>query len=412
MERTEFFHYIKNHIREYLPDSYQLAEIDLAENIKHNDVHLTSIIVRRPQESIVPCIYLDAFFEEYRQGRTIKDCLKKMAEIRVRVDVEMEQKLQFRDFSHYDSIKDCLQIRVCDYEKNRERLRGKLYCRAGDFALTYHVLYDLDEKTSANYQVTKDVLSTWGVDEETVHKDALLADKKRTPFFINAEEMAYFMTGDSGCRNLLLENGALDMDDWTLPMFILTNQKMQDGAGLLWQEGMMEKISGLLGGDYYVLPSSVHELIILPASTTGELSELSEIVHTVNREKVEQEDRLSDFVQFYDSQAKELVNAEKWVREHKMDIHQASPALRELVTVSAMSAADACVVDKGTLPFGVLEALKKECKEKRLEPYVNFHDPDYDVVCDKSITERFDLEPKPEKNRMRGHEEPEKGMRL
>ena len=409
MEREEFYDYIQNNIRDYLPESYQRAEIMLLESVKLNDMYITSLLIRRPGESIVPAIHLDNLFAAYRRGKPMEECLAELAEVRMQADVGKEQEALFSNISRYDAVKDHLQIRACDYEQNKDRLRGKLYRREGDFALTYHVEYDMEE-ASANYQVTNDILSVWGVDEETVHQDALQADQRRVPVLVNMEDTIYLMAGQPGYQNLLRKDGELDLDNGMVPMFILTNQKMHNGAGVLFQDGMKEKLSELMGGDYYVLPSSIHEVIIVPPQVS--VADLSEMVHTVNREHVDVEDRLSDQVQFYDSQARELVNAQKWLAGHKLDINKVSPALRGMVTVNAASAGSMYAIDKGTLPFGVLESLKKECRENRLGAYMDFSDPYYDVVCQKGILERFGMNPQAEKTKKEKPKRPEQGKTL
>lgn len=408
MKKEEFFIYIRDNIRTYLPESYQYADISLVENVKLNDLRLTTLLIRRPGEVMIPAIYLDNLYDAYRRGKPTEECLSELAEVRVQANVENEKEELFSDISRYDAVKERLQMRVCDYDQNKERLKGKLYRREGDFALTYHVEYEMEDM-SANFQVTNDILSVWGVDEETVHQDALQADQRRTPVLVNMEDIIYLMAGQPGYQNLLWEDEALDLDSGMIPMFILTNQKMYNGAGVLFHDGVKEKISELMGGDYYVLPSSIHEVIIVPPQISA--ADLSEMVHTVNREHVEVEDRLSDQVQFYDSQTKTLLNAEKWLAAHQININTVSPALRGMVAVSAASASSIYAVDKGTLPFGVLEALKRECRENRLEAYMNFSDPSYDVICQRSITERFDMRSEKTK-REEPKRRPEQGKRL
>lgn len=408
MRKEEFFIYIRDNIRTYLPESYQYADISLVENVKLNDLHLTTLLIRRPGEVMIPAIYLDNLYDAYRQGKPTEECLSELAEVRVQANVENEKEELFSDISRYDAVKERLQMRVCDYDQNKERLKGKLYRREGDFALTYHIEYKMEDM-SANFQVTNDILSVWGVDEKTVHRDALRADERRGPVLVNMEDAIYLMSGQPGYYNFLWEDEKLDLDNGMIPMFILTNQKIHNGAGILFQDGMKEKISKLMGGDYYVLPSSIHEVIIVPTQIS--VAELSEMVHTVNQEHVEVEDRLSDQVQFYDSQAKTLLNAKKWLAAHQININTVSPALRGMVAVSAASASSIYAVDKGTLPFGVLESLKQECRENRLETYMNFSDSAYDVICQRSITERFDMRPEKTK-REEPKRRPEQGKRL
>ena len=67
-----------------------------------------------------------------------------------------------------------------------------------------------------------------------------------------------------------------------------------------------KKVAELLGTNFYVLPSSIHELLILPDNGSMQLSELEAMVREVNATQVAPEDRLSDKVQYYDREAKLL----------------------------------------------------------------------------------------------------------
>ena len=68
------------------------------------------------------------------------------------------------------------------------------------------------------------------------------------------------------------------------------------------------EFSGLaqeLGSDLYILPSSIHEILLLPVSA-GKPEELAEIVKEVNRTQVQPEERLSDSVYLYDRKSGEI----------------------------------------------------------------------------------------------------------
>ena len=96
------------------------------------------------------------------------------------------------------------------------------------------------------------------------------------------------------------------LDIGFVPIYILTNQDKLNGASVSAQEGVLEKVAELLGTNYYVLPSSIHELLILPDNGSMQLSELEAMVREVNATQVAPEDRLSDKVQYYDREAKLL----------------------------------------------------------------------------------------------------------
>ena len=89
-------------------------------------------------------------------------------------------------------------------------------------------------------------------------------------------------------------------------MYVLTNQSKTNGAGVLVQDGVLEKVGGMIGSDFYVLPSSIHEVLIVPDNGNMRLAELEDMVREVNATQVAPEDLLSDKVQYYDLETKTL----------------------------------------------------------------------------------------------------------
>ena len=77
------------------------------------------------------------------------------------------------------------------------------------------------------------------------------------------------------------------------------------GASAIKDKEVMKKIADVFGEDLYIIPSSVHDCILMPKSEST-LEELQEMVYEVNRETVSREDRLSDDIYFFDSITKEI----------------------------------------------------------------------------------------------------------
>lgn len=79
--------------------------------------------------------------------------------------------------------------------------------------------------------------------------------------------------------------------DEDLPMYVLTNEKQNFGAGAILYPGMKQKIEETMG-EFIILPSSIHELILIPESMNK--PELKEIIYEVNRTVVNDSEILSD----------------------------------------------------------------------------------------------------------------------
>ena len=117
-------------------------------------------------------------------------------------------------------------------------------------------------------------------------------------------------------QNDIIDNG----DGFSL--YCLTSEDYRYGASMILQEDVMGKVSKLMGGDFYILPSSIHETLIVPTTTQMTLEDMSIMVQDVNKEAVEPEDKLSDKVQFYDSKAMVIENAKK--RESRLAMEKAN----------------------------------------------------------------------------------------
>ena len=121
-------------------------------------------------------------------------------------------------------------------------------------------------------------------------------------------------------ENLL--NEKMDMEAMENPMFCLTNKAKMNGASLLLQEDIRKQIGECLGSDYFVIPSSIHEVLILPDNGIFQVPELNAMVQEVNETKVERQEQLSDKVQFCDGKTAVMENAER--REARLEKEKAA----------------------------------------------------------------------------------------
>ena len=90
------------------------------------------------------------------------------------------------------------------------------------------------------------------------------------------------------------------------PMYVLTNRKRCNGAACVLYEQVLENFAKKINDNLYILPSSVHEVIMIPASFAGKASQLREMVEEINATQVEDEEVLSDSVYFFNRMTKKL----------------------------------------------------------------------------------------------------------
>lgn len=88
--------------------------------------------------------------------------------------------------------------------------------------------------------------------------------------------------------------------DEPFPVYIITTPRVFDGASVIASKVFMDEIHARLDGDYYVLPSSRHEVLVIQADKAPSVEELKEMVTSVNATEVMESDWLSDDVYYYD----------------------------------------------------------------------------------------------------------------
>ena len=154
------------------------------------------------------------------------------------------------------------------------------------------------------------MLETMGVTPEQLFADAAEIAPKNNPAEIKG--MSQLMAEMMGPETAQMLGIAL-VDPEDEMMFVASNPNKLNGAAVLTYPGFLEQAAEQLGGDFYVLPSSIHEIILLPERGDMCPRELENMVQEVNATQVAPEDKLSDNVYHYDSEAKAFELAEKYL---------------------------------------------------------------------------------------------------
>ena len=318
----EFQEYIKSNVKDYLPENYKDADIQFTDVVKNNDVHLTGVLIKKENETLTPNIYINELYEKYSRGMNLDEIVGDIADLRIEHDPPEEAQAIGSIFTNYEMVKQRLEIHLCDMELNRDKLKNQVYTEQGDFAATYHIKIGGDGMLRGSAAVTPNLLKGWGITEEQLREDSLRAEHSKGAVFMDIEALdAEKMFGLKPINLLDKQNDIIDNGDG-FSLYCLTSEDYRYGASMILQEDVMGKVSKLMGGDFYILPSSIHETRIVPTTTQMTLEDMSIMVQYVNKEAVEPEDKLSDKVQFYDSKEMVIENAKK--RESRLAMEKVS----------------------------------------------------------------------------------------
>ena len=372
MTFEEFKQEIADNIKDHLPDQYQDSTIQL-NTVQKNNEALDAITITSPDSNVSPTIYLNSFYEDYQNGQDMDTILDHIADIRV--EHEVSQDFDVSKITDFDQVKDHIAARVVGIEDNSDLLDQRPHAVMDDLAVTYCVMLGEDANGSMSVPITNQLMETWGVTQEELHDLAKANQDELTPSTfksmneVMAEMMIPQMMSDMGVDR----ETAQEMIESMMPpedkMYVLSNEQKLNGAAALLDDKMMDQIAEKVGGDFYILPSSVHEVLIVPADAGMDLKDLEAMVQEVNETQVAPQDRLSDHVYQYDNDTHEVFRADR-AEEHMQAKENAQEMPKDAVADQAKDKAEkgdrktekSDKEERASLK-GRLEDKKKESKE-------------------------------------------------
>ena len=301
MSYEEFKAWAADEIRTWLPPEYADADVSIHRMEKLGLTYDGMTVVRSGQRAAA-AVNLTAFYDMYQEGRTTGDIIHEMADVAVMQAPQMEYSV----FSDYEAAKDYLFIRVANKEANADVLAGMPHKEVEDLAITYHVLVNHDQNGIASAPVTDDLLRHYGVTAEQLHEDAIANSQRMLPAQLDSMQNMLF--------GMMTPEASDTLRDEPYPgstMLVLTNNVQLNGAAALFYPGVMDQAAERLGGNFIVLPSSTHEVIMIPADGMTDFRSLEQMVKDINRSQVAPEERLSDHVYHYDAKERLFERADR-----------------------------------------------------------------------------------------------------
>ena len=270
--------------------------------MKNNSLELDSLVLLKEGKNFSPNIYLQPYYEAYQEGVKIGELIQRLCNIYQNCTVPIVDS----NFTYsYEQMKPFIIYRLVNYERNLKLLEKIPHIRYLDLAITYHCLVREDEDGIGTIRITNEHIMHWGTHLKELHELASENTKRLFPEIIRSMEEVM--------RSMLLEELAgqeeemqekvnpfiLDTSKQKYKMYILTNQKGINGASCLLYPDVMNKLSEEFQSDFYVFPSSIHELILVPTHDNKSNNEYSNMVREINATQVAREEVLSDHVYYY-----------------------------------------------------------------------------------------------------------------
>ena len=271
-------------------------EIQKEEKLKNNGVRQTGITAVRQGEHVFPIVYLEPYYNDYLYGEgTVCETVEELCEILEEHLGKSLQSLRINDLREWETTKDRVSAKLVNAEMNRELLEQVPHRIVMDLAEIYFVKVGrCGQEGFGTILVRNEQEQAWGVDENILHETAIKNLMEESGEFVSMAEIMKEV-GKSGRDP--------EMDD--PEMYVLTNQSRLYGAAELLDGNMLKRIAEQLQGDYMILPSSVHELIVLK-DTDRPHNELADMVKEINSTCLAPDEVLSNHVYRYDRNTREV----------------------------------------------------------------------------------------------------------
>lgn len=323
MEFNQFVDEVKGRIKQFLPIEYEDAQVRIEEIKKLNENYL-GITVLKENQVIAPTFNLNQLYEMFQSDpqNSMENILRNITELVLDAPEQFDPK----SITEYETAKDKLFIRVSSAEKNEEMLQNVPHQMREDLAITYHLAISIDDIGVGSTTITNDILKRYGISEEQLHADAMENSPNVRPVQVmimgSMIEQLMGMGPETIMRDEPVQNIAEIISkgmgmEREVPMFIITNPQTVDGAGVIFYPEVMDQIGEGFQGNFFILPSSTHETLVIPDNGAFDYQVLEDMVQTINENEVAPEERLSDHVYHYDVKDRVFERADKFEERQK-----------------------------------------------------------------------------------------------
>lgn len=284
----QFMERVQEEILHYLPEEFKDSKVEIVDVIKNNDEVFNGLRIVNERSNITPNIYLNGFFEQLQTGKSMENILASIAE--QYMDYCVDGEFDVTKVMDYEQAKDWIICELRSKEKNVQYLKDKPYMPVEDMAVTYHVfLGETYEGERASVPVTKEIFQNYGIDIKDLHETAMKNTTRLFPPIIqNMWNLlkGYMMPGDMEDEEPELGVG----------MYVLTNEMNMKGAVGILDSAVMERAAERIGGEFFVIPSSVNEVILIKKEEGMDYHVLEAMVEEVNATEIANSEVLSDHV--------------------------------------------------------------------------------------------------------------------
>ncbi len=292
---------VKDGILAYLPKEYRDAVVDIVHVQRNNDQEQVAVAITRNGQTAPARVYLEEYYNRFPDWASDGAILRTIAADYLTEESEMEWKAEMAEaIKDYGSVKGDIRLQVVNRDMNQESLRGcpKREVEGTDLVAVFHVLLYKEGEARASMLVTDRMMEGWGLDMESLYGTALDNTVAQAPAQISSLISIY----SDGEEPLTPEKVFSEEQD----LYVLSNPQKWHGAAAILYPGLLQSIADASQSSFYVMPCSIHEVMLAKKNDATDVWELQSMVIGSNRYEIPPEEVLSDQVYLYDGKEQKL----------------------------------------------------------------------------------------------------------
>lgn len=257
---------------------------------KNNGVVLTGMTFNQKGINASPTIYLERYYDKYVSGESLDSIASDL--ISTYSHNKLDESIDVDFFPDYEKVRDKLFCKVINTQLNENLLAGIPSEEYMDLSIVVYCRLDQFGYGPASILIKNDHLKLWEVSTEEVIETAKKNTYKNMEFSINeigkvlSEFMSEELSAETFCNEMI-------------PMYVATNREKNNGAvGMIFPD-TLANFAKEIDDDYYILPSSIHEFIVVPMKVASGCDDYDDMIKSVNESELLREEILSDHAYTY-----------------------------------------------------------------------------------------------------------------
>lgn len=330
MDYESFVKEVKRGVEEIAKRKLGDGVVMVRDVLKNNNVRMQAISILRKGEQATPTIYLQNYFVDYKNGRTIKNICYEIFETYLHGIDNFKMDIEIEDISDFEKIKDIIYYKTINYKMNQSLLKKIPHFKFLDLAIVFYIMVSRDDEGQATALINHQHLAGWEITpgelrdiafentwnqfpvvikrmedivSEMILNDILgdeewvdtYDDEFDDDFISEDTEYGEYTYGE--LKSIVREEvESLKVED--LNMYVMSNTMKLNGAVCMTYPNAVRDFAVEQNCDVFIIPSSVHEVILIPDIQCS-LGTINDLIKEVNRRQLDPVEVLSDHAYVY-----------------------------------------------------------------------------------------------------------------